>query len=69
MANIETLYDLRRSADYIVASPCEVMGIGFPYDQFVPALLSDADAASKMRQTCENFYAYYAAQSGYYRSG
>lgn len=69
MANIETLYDLRRSADYIVASPCEVMGIGFPYDQFVPALLSDADTASKMRQTCENFYDYYDAQSGYYRSG
>ncbi len=69
MANIETLYDLRNSTDYIVASPCEVMGIGFPYSQLTPALLSDADAASKMKQTCENFYNYYNTQSGYNRSG
>lgn len=69
MANIETLYDLRHSAGYIVASPCEVMGIGFPYSQLTPALLSDTDAASKMKQTCENFYNYYDAQTGYNRSG
>ena len=30
MANIETLYDLRSVIGYIVASPCEVMGDGFP---------------------------------------
>lgn len=69
MANIETLYDLRNSADYIVASPCEVMGIGFPYSQITPALLSDADVADKMRQTCLNFYDYYRTQTGYNRSG
>ena len=27
MANIETLYDLRRAVDYIVASPCEIMAL------------------------------------------
>lgn len=36
MANIETLYDLRSVIGYIVASPCEVMGDGFPYDRIVP---------------------------------
>lgn len=69
MANIETLYDLRNSTSYIVASPCEVMGIGFPYSQFTSILLSDADPATKMKLTCRNFYNYYNAQSGYYRSG
>lgn len=69
MANIETLYDLRRSAPYIVASPCEVMGIGFPYEHIIPALFSDDDTAQKMEQVCENFYAYFDSQQGYSRSG
>ncbi len=30
MSNIETLYDLRHSFDYIISSPCEIMGAGFP---------------------------------------
>lgn len=30
MSSVEALYDLRRAADYIVASPCEVMAHGFP---------------------------------------
>lgn len=69
MANIETLYDLRRSAAYIVASPCEVMGIGFPYEHITPALFSDDGTAQKMQQVCENFYAYFDSQQGYSRSG
>ena len=37
MSSVEALYDLRRAADYIVASPCEVMAHGFPYTTSTPA--------------------------------
>lgn len=38
MASVEALYDLRHAADYIVASPAEVMGAGFPYQSILPLL-------------------------------
>ncbi len=69
MSNIETLYDLRRSADCIVASPCEVMGVGFPYASFTDALFSDRTGREKMEYTCRQFYDYFNTQQGYYRSG
>lgn len=69
MSNIETLYDLRGSADCIVASPCEVMGVGFPYSSFTAELFSDRTGREKMEYTCEQFYNYFNTQTGYYRSG
>ncbi len=57
MANIETLYDLRRSFDYIVASPCEVMGAGFPYDRVIPRLF--ASDGSDLSGTCWEFWNFY----------
>lgn len=38
MSSIELLYDLRYNADYILASPVEVMGDGIPYHLMLPRL-------------------------------
>lgn len=59
MANIETLYDLRHAVDYIVASPCEVMGDGFPYEQIIPHLFAADAVASSLEKTCREFWNLY----------
>lgn len=38
LSSIETLYDLRNSADYLISSPVEVMGTGIPYHKVLPVL-------------------------------
>ena len=56
MANVEALYDLRNIAEYIIASPCEIMGRGFPYHRTLPHLVEgqrDLDAAAR------SYYTYY----------
>lgn len=40
MASVEALYDLRDNADYIIASPVEVMGAGMPYNKILPVLFN-----------------------------
>ncbi len=67
MANIETLYDLRHSFDYIIASPCEILGTGFPYDRVVPCLF--ASDGPDLSGVCWEFWNFYqndcdSAQSG-----
>jgi len=65
MANIETLYDLRRSFDYIIASPCEILAAGFPYDRVVPRLFaSDGPDLSGTCREFWNFYTSYSTPSG-----
>ena len=41
MSSIEALYDLRNTAQYIIASPTEVMGNGFPYADITPMFFSE----------------------------
>ena len=57
MANIETLYDLRHAFDYVVASPCEIMGAGFPYERTTPYLFS-ADKPD-LAKVCHAFWYFY----------
>ncbi len=40
MASVEFLYELRNVTDYVVASPVEVMGPGFPYEEIIPLLMA-----------------------------
>ena len=40
MSSIEFLYDIRNSADYVIASPVEILGVGLPYKEIVSNLLS-----------------------------
>lgn len=40
MGSAEVAYELRRAADYMVASPAEMPGNGMPYDLTIPALFA-----------------------------
>lgn len=40
---VETAYELRNVAEYIIASPAETPVVGAPYDKIVPYMFSDAD--------------------------
>ena len=62
MGNIEALYDLRNSADYIVASAAEVLGAGFPYETMLPMLFEYDDHC--LKAICEEYMEYYANSSG-----
>ena len=59
MSNIESLYDLRDSANYIIASPCEIMGRGFPYHRTLPYLFAEDGAQSDLIGAAESYYQYY----------
>lgn len=62
MANVEALYDLRNSADYIVASAAEVLGAGFPYETMIPMLFEYDDHS--LEAICERYMEYYKNSSG-----
>lgn len=59
MSNIETVYDLRNSANYIIASPCEIMGKGFPYERTLPHLFADEGNTTDYVKAAESYYLYY----------
>ncbi|MBR5132512.1 MAG: hypothetical protein IKV29_00230 [Alistipes sp.] len=59
MANIETVYDLRNVANYIIASPCEIMGKGFPYTNTLPYLFTDNGNATDYVGAAESYHHYY----------
>ena len=63
MSNIESLYDMRNTAGKIVASPCEVMGTGFPYKEIMPLLLIDNGTRYDLDAVCRTFVDYYNANS------
>lgn len=62
MGNVEALYDLRNSADYIVASAAEVLGAGFPYETMIPMLFEYDDHS--LEAICEEYMEYYKESSG-----
>lgn len=47
MQCIETAYELRNHADYIIASPAEIPGDGAPYDLIMPLLMSPSEKSCK----------------------
>lgn len=71
MASVEALWELRNSADYIMASPVEIMGDGFPYSHIIPVLCDKNENISVKNRICkagEIFVDFYMGQSGYSRS-
>lgn len=62
MANVEGLYDMRNAADYIIASPTEVLGSGFPYEGFIPMLFQSSDHS--LEKVCQEYMDYYEESSG-----
>lgn len=56
MSSIEALYDLRNAADYIVASPVEVLGAGFPYESVVPLLFRETHNLKAVGKSFVDFF-------------
>lgn len=55
MSNIETAYDLKDATDYIIASTCEIMMLGMPYDVIGNSLLKE-----DFKGVCEGFHSFYS---------
>ena len=65
MASTEVAYALRDKADYILASPTEVLGEGFPYKLIIGNFFTET---VYLQQIAETFYNYYNQQTGLYQS-
>lgn len=63
MASVEALYDLRNTADYIVASSAEILGDGFPYTDIIP-LITGRNGRDEIEACCKAFMSYYEGRSG-----
>ncbi|MBO5833267.1 MAG: hypothetical protein J6Q95_08245 [Alistipes sp.] len=61
MGNVEALYDMRSSADYIIASPAELLGAGFPYETILPMLFEYE--GHQLKEICEEYMASYEGSS------
>ena len=61
MGNVETAYDLRNNTKYIVASLCEIMGWGFPYQKTLPYLLQNGGKAYDLNLAAKSFNEHYKA--------
>ena len=59
MSNIEAAYDLRDATNYIIASPCEIMGKGFPYHRTLPHLFANNGNATDYIRAAESYYIFY----------
>ncbi|MFR9651380.1 MAG: clostripain-related cysteine peptidase [Rikenellaceae bacterium] len=59
MSSIEALYRLRDSADYIIASPCEVMGNGFPFERLLSQMFENNGRTYDLEGICDDYYTYY----------
>jgi len=58
MLTVETVYELKDVADYIISSPTEIPGPGAPYDIIVPKMFGSNAAQNIVK----SYYDYYAAQ-------
>ncbi len=65
MGGVETIYELKDKADYIIASPTEILAYGFPYRDIMSPLF---ESRSNLEETCRLFYDYYNQQSGVHQS-
>jgi len=71
MGNIESLYQLRHSCNYIIASPTEVLAeasynaSGFPYEVVMPKLFG---SKNELTEVCQSYYGFYNGKSGILRS-
>ncbi len=59
MSSVEMLYRMKDYTDYIVASPCEVMGAGFPYEYVMPYMFSNDGADYDLQGICESYINFY----------
>ena len=65
MGGIETAYQLRNIADYLILSPSEILSKGFPYREITAFLV---DNQNKARQLCTAFYDFYSVRQNAFQS-
>lgn len=66
MGGVEAAYALRNCTDYLITSPAEVMGDGFPYSKIFPYLFRNTE--SDYIKIASTFYEHYNGLSGANRS-
>jgi hypothetical protein len=59
MGNIESSYELRNVTKHIIASPCEVMGYGFPYQNIMQYMLLNEGTSYDLDKICSVYVDYY----------
>ena len=64
MAGIEVIYPLRNNADYILASPTEVIVEGLPYRQAIKTMFADQPVERIMHNLSAQFMNYYYGMQG-----
>lgn len=69
MSNIEALYELRNTARYIVASPCEIMGRGISYTTALPPLFTNQGRGYDLEAFCKAFFDFYSTTTDTRQSG
>ena len=60
MGSVEVAYQLRNACDYIIASPTETLGDGYPYKDILPYLF---EYEIDYTQVCQQYYNMYIASS------
>ncbi len=65
MGGIEVAYELKDLADYVIASPTEVMSDGFPYAKIMEYIFK---TPMELESVAEEYFNYYNEQSGLDRS-
>ncbi len=63
MSNVESLYELRNTANYIIGSPCEVMGYGFPYARIMKYMLTANGTSYDLDKICSEYVDYYKTEA------
>lgn len=59
MGNIESAYELRNATKYIIGSPCEIMGAGFPYAKVMPYMLAGGGTSYNLDKICSEYVEHY----------
>jgi hypothetical protein len=54
---VESAYELRNAADYLIGSPAEIPGAGAPYDRIMSSLFSNSN--SFYQNICDIYYDFY----------
>lgn len=65
MASIETIYELKDNAKYIIASPTEVLSTSYPYEAIVPYFYGNVP---ELKMICKKFIDYYHNLEGAFSS-
>lgn len=62
MASVEVVYELKEQTRYVISSPTEVMGSGFPYQTMVPILNKPK---LDLKNVCQAYMDYYNGEGSY----